>query len=293
MFRNDGRKSVFRYHHVDGTHLLACAAKPRGLNVCNGPYRLHTLRKTTHRMPRPRYRSLRRSGRLRRGSSKPRAIILGSLEILFSGVPWINCLCSALSKPQPPEYPVRRPIYIIGLLIALGATPGFAQSGGGSGGAGSGGGAGAGSASGTAGTGSASVSSVAGTGSNPGGVETGPTGGPPASNPGPTGTSRAGVTGDPNIPASGGAVSQSSASNSGNMGLSGPGIQSNNNANNESTAPTPAAAIAQRQRAAGVAAPPATQRGEEATLDQLDQKLEATSGIAPRCPPTVTNCPRQ
>jgi len=85
-------------------------------------------------------------------------------------------------------------------------------------------------------------------------------------------------------PASGGAVS-GTAANAGTQSMAPSGAGA--------TAPTQADTIAQRQQAAGVAAPATTQQGEEATLDQLDQKLEATSGVAPRCPPTAANCPRQ
>jgi hypothetical protein len=162
---------------------------------------------------------------------------------------------------------VYRRIHIIVLLIALGATPGFAQSGGGSAGGAGGGSSGAGA--GSAGTGTGGTS---GGGASDAGSSTGSASAPVATNPALSGIPRAGVTSAPTTPASGGAA---------------PGTV----ANPDGT--SPAAAITQRQKAAGVAAPPATQHGEEATLDKLDQKLEETSGVAPGCPPTVTNCRRQ
>jgi hypothetical protein len=53
-----------------------------------------------------------------------------------------------------------------------------------------------------------------------------------------------------------------------------------------------AAKVGRNEQAAGVSPPAAKQRYEQNTLDQLDQKLERSSGVAPRCPPGMTNCNR-
>jgi hypothetical protein len=172
------------------------------------------------------------------------------------------------------ESPMRHLGCFICLMASLAAAPVLAQSGGGGGGAGGAGSGGAGSA----GTGGSSASSsAASTGSSAG--QTGPTSQPRHVGQSANGQPGISLSTPPTTPSSGGAVGGP------NGGQSGAG----QTAPNGQASGTPAA-INQREQAAGVAAAPSTTQSQSTTLDQLDQKLESTSGASPRCPPSVMDC---